>query len=334
MSQGRALVTGAGGFIGYNLSNYLVQQGWDVQGVDLHYPDKPGPGREARFRAVQADFRDEVAIGPLLRGTDVLLHLAGAHLEQAADESEYWDVNARSVPVLLDAARRAGVQRVVHVSSVGIYGRLETCPADEQTPCRPQSIYGRTKWEGEKAALEFARLHAYPVVVLRPAWVYGPGCPRTLKIFRTLRKKRFPMIGRGTNLRHPVFIEDFVRACEIACGKSAGERQAFVIAGERAMTSGQLIEAFCNVFAVPRPWLRVPYPAARMLATGAETMCGWLGREPPISRRMLEFFDTDNAFDIAKARRELGFYPQVEIERGLEETRPWLESTIGNGNRG
>jgi nucleoside-diphosphate-sugar epimerase len=105
--------------------------------------------------AVTGDFREKERMEELLRGVDVVFHLASAHLQVSLKESEYWDINVHSLPALLELARRSGVQRFVHCSSVGTFGNLSQWPANEESLCRPQSIYGETKLAGEDAVLKF-----------------------------------------------------------------------------------------------------------------------------------------------------------------------------------
>lgn len=326
----RILITGAGGFIGYNLANELARSGFEVKGLDLHFPEDGRQNREAYFERIVGDFRDSRSLGQAIQGADAIIHLASAHLDVSLPKREYWDINVRSIPALLDRARVGGVQRFVHISSVGVYGGLAQCPAGEETPCRPQSLYGRTKLEGERKALEFHRRTGFPVVVLRPAWVYGPGCPRTMKLFQALKNRRFVMIGNGRNLRHPVFVGDFIAACTRALSSHDAVGEIIIIAGPDVLTTGELVDGFCSALNLPRPRARIPYAIARCLAVGAEASFGLAGKAPPISRRSLEFFDTDNAFDTRKALRILGFKPVHDLQQGLALTRNWLEQRGSN----
>lgn len=134
------------------------------------------------------------------------------------------------------------------------------------------------------------------------------------------------MIGRGTNLRHPLYIDDFLAACELASDSEPEHvsGRAYVIAGEQAISSHKLIETYCRELDLPRPVLKIPYPIGRLMATSAEALFGLLGREAPLSRRTLEFFDTDNAFDISRARNELNYRPTYNFAAGLDATRSWL----------
>ena len=327
MNVCRYVVTGAGGFIGYQLANALAAQGHSVVGVDLHFPDAAGPVGPPRFSPVTTDFRNTPRMKAVLHGTQVLFHLASAHLQVSLPAAEYWDVNVHSVPRLLELARQAGVSRCVHTSSVGVFGDVGSMPATEETVPRPQSVYGETKLAGEEAALDYGRDHRLDLVVLRPAWVYGPGCPRTEKLCRALRKRRFVMIGAGDNLRHPIYIEDMIEAFRLAavCPEAVGK--TLIIAGERAVTTRELVDGFCTTFGFPPPPLRIPYGAAMTVAYCTERLCSLFGSEPPFSRRTLEFFDTNNAFDISRARAILGFTPRYPLLAGLSAMRQWIGTT-------
>ncbi|MCC7146390.1 MAG: NAD(P)-dependent oxidoreductase [Phycisphaeraceae bacterium] len=331
MSPPKVVVTGAGGFIGRHLAEHLAEETasgqpkWRVIGVDLHFHASPSASKGV-FEIVQGDFRDSALMQPVLQGAKVVYHLAAAHLQKSLPDSAYRDINVHSLKPLLTAARAAGVRRFVHVSSVGIYGNLKTWPADEEAPKEPQSIYGITKLEGEIQALQLGKELGLEVAVIRPAWVFGPGCPRTAKLYRALRKGRFIMIGRGDNLRHPLYIDDLVAAMKLAAEHPQAVGETFIIAGPQPISTRQLVEEYCQVLGLSYPKIRIPYVVGLGLAITAEALCGILGKEPPISRRALEFFDTNNAFNIGKADRLLGFTPHFSFAQGIKATASWLQA--------
>lgn len=313
------LVTGAGGFLGYHLANYLTEQGHRVDGMDIHFPVKPVDGRTPLFNVVEGDFRDWDLTRKTLEQKDVVFHLASAHLQISLDESAYWDINVHGLRKLLEVSRNCGLKRFVHISSVGVYGKLASIPADEDTPCHPQSIYGETKLAGEREVISFGRESGLPYVILRPAWIYGLGCPRTAKLHRMLKKKRFIMIGKGANKRHPMYIKDMLEAFRLAMEKDAVLGELMIIGGDRIITTRELVDTFSSVLNLPGPLITLPYSVGVAIATTAETIFGLLKKEPPISRRTLEFFDTDNGFDISKSKRLLNFTPKYSLAEGLQD---------------
>ena len=321
MRSKKVVITGAGGFIGLELCHYLTARGHTVVGVDLNFPTEP---HNLQFDAQIADIRDNQTMKTLLKGQDIVFHLASAHLNVNMTEAEYWDVNVHSLPSLLETAHTSGVKQFIHVSSVGVYGNLSSWPADEQTMCSPQSIYGKTKLAGEQKVTAFTERTGFPTAILRPAWVYGPTCPRTRKLYRALRSRTFIMIGNGSNLRHPIYITDLLDAFFLIMEQGIAEGEIFILGGERFITTEELIQTMCRVFELKEPWLRIPYSVGKGLAGGIETCYRWLKKVPPVSRRTLEFFNTNNAFDISKAKNTLQFSPQYSFEAGLQYCRESL----------
>lgn len=324
----KILVTGAGGFIGYHLANYLSDGGHSVVGVDINYREQAVDGKPPRFTAMSGDFRDRSMMERALEKVDVVFHLASAHLQISLDESEYWDINVHSLRPLLELVQKSGVKRFIHVSSVGVYGNLKSWPANEENECIPQSIYGETKIAGEAEVKKFSYETGFPAVVIRPAWVYGPGCPRTLKIYSTLKKRRFIMIGKGKNLRHPVYIKDMMEAFRLAMEKDKAIGQIFIIGGEKAITTNELVNAFSSTLNIAGPVIRIPYGLGKVIAIIAEKVFGIIKKEPPISTRSLEFFNTNNAFDIRKAKEMLDFQPKFTFKDGLKDCLQWLEQNL------
>ncbi|MDZ7271139.1 MAG: NAD(P)-dependent oxidoreductase [candidate division KSB1 bacterium] len=325
----KALVTGAGGFIGSHLVERLAEKGHQVVALDLHFPPELAEF-DGSVEAVTGDFRDETLMRRSLSGCDVVFHLASAHLQSHLPDSEYWAVNVHGLQRLLEWSRDAGVERFVHTSTVGVYGHIERPPATEETECRPQSIYGETKLAGERAALQFGRDHGLPVVVLRPAWVYGLRCRRTERLLRMLGKGRFVKFGPCRNLRHPVYIEDMLDAFELAAHNAQAVGEVFIVADEQALTTSELLAAMCEVLRVPEPKLRLPLAPMHAVASLAEAAGKALHREPPFSRRSLEFFTTNNAFDISKARQVLGFAPKYTFHEGVKATVEAMRVAVGN----
>jgi nucleoside-diphosphate-sugar epimerase len=220
-----------------------------------------------------------------------------------------------AVVQLAEICQRHGVSRLVHCSGVGVFGSLDSLPADETTECAPTIAYEKSKLAGEKA-LQLAVTNL-DYVILRPAWVYGPRCPRTLKLFQAINRKRFIMVGSGTTYRHPVYISDMLAAFELAAGAPDAAGQTLIIGACEAVQLDQLIEEVAKAvgtdFRPPAVPLLLMSPACLLV----EKLWGMLGKEPPFSTRSLKFFTESSAFDISKAKRILGFQPKVDIAEGM-----------------
>jgi nucleoside-diphosphate-sugar epimerase len=321
----RVLITGAGGFIGSHLVADQLRRGREVTAVDLHTDRLQPLADNARLRIVTADFTDGAHIDSLLPGHEICFHLASAHLETGVDDSHFWRVNVDGTGDFVARCHRAGVGRFVHCSSVGVYGDIQNPPADEESERRPNIPYEQSKLAGEEAVMAYAAANDYAVTVLRPAWVYGPDCARTEKLFRSIRKGRFFFVGDGRTLRHPIYIEDMVNAFESAAGHERALGQAFIIAGPSAVSLRELADEIARALEVKPPRLRAPlwlvFPAVYLLELAGKLS----GKNVPFTRRSLKFFTGNTAFAIGKAREELGFTPQIELAEGIGRTAVWLK---------
>ena len=312
----RALVTGAAGFIGAHCVRFLAARNWRVRALDIH--PAPNDFKSLDVEFAQADLRDSSTLTASLQGVDVVFHLASVHLDVGASYAEFEAVNVGAVAALVAACAAAKVRRLVHVSSVGVYGHIEHPPADESAPLHPENDYERTKRAGEDAAREAAKRHGVDLVILRPSWVYGIGCPRTEKLIGALRRGRFFYIGAARNLRHPVFISDFLEGTWLAANVAEPLAGAtFNIAGPRWMTVQEMVTTFATAINARPPTLRIPRSVGYAAGWLAELVGAVLKINPPISRRTLAFFENDNAFDISAARTRLKYEPRIELLEGV-----------------
>lgn len=323
----RVLVTGAGGFIGSHLVHSQLAQGNTVRAADLAVEQLDFLAGHPRLETVRGDITDNGQAGALVDGIDVVYHLASAHLDVSQPQSHYHRVNVAATGQLLSAARAAGVRRFVHVSSNGVLGDIEQLPADETTPCHPTNVYERTKLLGEQAALAFSHDTGFPVVVARPAWVYGPRCPRTARLLRAVGRGRFVMFGSGQTLRHPIYATDAVQGLEL-CAECGEPGSVYFLAGERAVSLEELVQTMASVLGVRLRVLRLPVALGITGGYLAQSAFRLLGRRPPISRRTIDFFVKDNAYNTGKAQRELGFRPFTDLPTGMRQTVRWQAARL------
>lgn len=314
------LVTGAGGFIGSHLVDDQLAKGRAVVALDVNLDRLSHVATNSRCKLVSGDVRDSSLIQQVVAGVDVVFHLASAHLEVNKPAFYFEEINVAAVRRLLEVLKAHEVKRFVHCSSVGVYGPLAELPADEATACHPDIPYEETKLAGEDVVRSFARNNDLSFVILRPAWVYGPRCPRTLKLFRSIKKKRFFLVGSGRNLRHPIYITDMLEAFELAATKTSVNSETFVIASEEPVELRSLAEQIAKVERVTLPRLRIPLPLMKVTCAAIEGVFKLAGREPPMSRRSLKFFTESSAFNITKAKRSLGYDPKVRLNEGLSKT--------------
>jgi dihydroflavonol-4-reductase len=317
----RALVTGATGFTGSHLVQDLVRSGQSVRALARN----PGRARSlpAEAEVMTGDITDPSVVERAVKGCDVVYHLAASFREAGIPDSRYREVHVDATRRLLEAARAEGVTRFVHCSTIGVHSHIANPPADETCPHQPGDIYQQTKSEGERAALDFAREHGFPLSVVRPATIYGPGDLRLLKLFRAIARRRFAMIGRGEVFLHMVHVDDLVRGFRLAAERPEAIGEVFIIAGDQYVTLNELSERIARVWNVPPPRLHLPVWPFYLAGALCEAVCVPLRVEPPIFRRRVAFFTKSRGFTIDKARRLLGYEPQVDLQAGLQQTAAW-----------
>ena len=318
-----AVITGANGFLGRHLVKDQLARGMTVRAVDMHTECLNTLVAGAGLEIFQADICDQEAMKKIVAGADVVFHLASAHLSVTLGEEAYWRINRDGALALVRLCHEAKVARFVHVSSVGVYGEIKNPPADETSPCHPDLIYEKSKLAGEEAVLAYQLKTGFPLSAIRPVWVYGPGCPRTEKLFRSLRKGTFFYVGNGRSLRHCVHISDFIQACELCATRPEAIGEVFIIGDAAAVTLCQLLEAMAEAAGFRRPWIHLPLGLVHPLFALVEWLFLKLGREPIVSTRTLKFFTNNTAFSIAKARKLLDFEPQYGVAEGMRRT--WSE---------
>ena len=269
------------------------------------------------------DVTDGASVEEAVRGVAIVYHLAAVFRRTSLPARVPWEVNVEGTRNVLAAARKYRVERVVHCSTVGVHGAIEHPPADETAPYRPGDIYQRTKCEAEKIARRFFTQEGLPGVVVRPAGLYGPGDTRFLKLYRLIYHRRFVMFGSGEVLYHLTYIDDFIEGLMLCGTRPEALGGTYILAGERAVTLNEFVRTIARALGVPLPEGHLPVAPLWLAGALCEAVCRPLGLEPPLHRRRVNFFRHHRAFDISKARRELGYAPATDLETGVRKTAAW-----------
>lgn len=318
MNINRVLVTGAGGFIGSHLVDDQLAKGRQVTAFDIHLDRLAHQADNENCKLVTGDVRDTALLDSLVQGQDIVFHLASAHLEVNKPPEYFEEVNVTAVGRLVELCERHQVQRLVHCSSVGVFGSLESLPADESSPCRPTIAYEKTKLAGEQALRRAVK--DLDFVIVRPAWVYGPRCLRTLKLLQAIKRKKFIKVGFRKTFRHPIYISDMLEGFEKAATVPEAKGETIIIAADEALPLDNLIEEVARAVGTELRPITVPLTVMWPTCFLVEQIWGVMGKEPPFSTRSLKFFTESSAFDISKAKKILDFSPSVGIRQGMELT--------------
>jgi nucleoside-diphosphate-sugar epimerase len=237
----------------------------------------------------------------------------------------FWDVNVTGTENLLKASLANGVARFIHCSTVGVHGGIKHPPANEDTPYGPGDHYQESKAEGEKIAIRFMREKQIAVTVFRPAPIYGPGDLRFLKLFKAIHNRRFWMIGSGNVFYHLTYIDDLIEGILLCGTRNCAVGKIYIIGGNEYVTLNKLVTLIAQALAVRLPDRRVPLWPVYALGYACETICRPFGIDPPLYKRRVDFFTKNRAFDISKAKRELGFEPKTDLMTGIGLTAEWYQ---------
>jgi len=318
-----ALVTGASGFIGSHLVRALKKNGWAVRAFVHKTPLAGIPG----VASVSGDILDEAELEAAMAGVDVVFHLAAAVGSAVTDPHAFREVNVNGTEAVLASARRAGVGRVVHFSSIGVLGAVRAGDtADEEYPPAPRTLYDRTKLAAETAVRQ-AVAEGLDGVVIRPGWVYGPGDRRTFKFIRAVCRRKFALIAGAQGRQTPVYIDDLIAGTLLAAEK--GRRGAvYHLAGDEILTAEEMTQVVAAACGVAGPRLRLPKWLARVAAFCLEKASRLLKMETPLNRGKLAFFLDPKAMSSARAKKELGFAPAIDFRTGVALAIAWYR---GNG---
>lgn len=239
----RVLVTGASGFIGGRLVERLVlDHGAEVQALVRSYT---GAARLARFPLTirRGDVTDPVALAASMRGCDAVFHCA--YGTSGSQRYRSW-VNREGTRRVLEAAAKERVRRVVHLSTLMVYGQTGDCDLDETAPRRHfGNAYSDSKLEAEKIALDFARAGKVPVTVLQPTAVYGPyGGVWTEQVLRALQSGRMILVDGGGGLCNHVYVDDLVSAMLLAAVRDEAVGEAFLVSAAEPVTWTEMYGRF------------------------------------------------------------------------------------------
>lgn len=332
------VVTGASGWFGQNLVRGLVSEGRELIRCLVPH-ESEGTLLEVlspSVRPVVGDVRDAATVERLFEGVGsaTVVHAAGV-IHPPGTTRPFFDVNVGGTEVVLDAARRAGAGRFVHISSNSPFGANER-PSDrftEDSPFNPYLSYGRSKLEGEELVRRAQDRGDLETVVLRPPWFYGPHQPvRQDQFFSAIRRGRFPLVGDGTQQRSMVFTGNLVQGALKAETAPAAPGEAYWIADAEPYELRQVFDGVREALEAEglsvnrrRP-PRLPRVAAD-LAVRLDTVLQGAGRYVQPLHVLGELRDTI-ACDITRARQQLGYEPSVGLVEGM---RASIRSCLARG---
>jgi nucleoside-diphosphate-sugar epimerase len=310
-------ITGASGYLGRALR------------ADLSVAGIPSRGLARAGAEIAADTRDSDAVRALVRGADVVVHLA-AYVHRAARgraaRNECWSVNVDGTQAVIDAvAAESPSAFAIFVSTANVYGPSEA-PLDEASPCRPATAYGQSKLEAEGRFLSAVRSGAIRGCVLRPAVIFGPGAPGNMaRLAAMVCSGRVVQIAHGAARKSIVPVSTAVGAIRaVATAQAAVNGEVINVAGE-PLRIAEIIDRLAAARGAAPRTISIPRWAATMARWGVS----WIA---PSLAASIETYATDAVLTGDKLARLTGFAPResasaalAQMERPVESDRPSVQ---------
>lgn len=332
--RGRVLVTGAAGFTGHHMVAETARAGFTVRATDVssrHYG--------AMFEALGAEFMKsdltrKDGLDRLLDGVDAVIHVAGIHDYSTPDEVIF-AVNTTAVGNLCEAALTAGVERFMHISSVGVYGY--SCYAgrpvreDDEKLTPPLNNYNVSKWEGEKILHQYMREKGLKATIFRPAAIYGTRCEYGLynafkQIYQDRKKKKMLMAGKGDKIEAFLHVKDMCRAVIHAFDHDAMIGEIYNVSDDTRITTAEFFKMVCReLLGIDKDFFHVPLailvPAARL----SQVMARRFKFKSPLEKGTLDYLNCNRVWDNSKLKATGFTFQYPLVEKGMKETLNWYK---------
>ncbi len=315
MTASTFLITGGAGFLGINLTRYLLARGHSVVSLDIadfNYPER------SRVKANKGDIRDRSSVDRAMEGVQIVVHAAAAL--PLYKKEDIFSTDLDGTRNVLQSAFEHGVERVIHISSTAVYGIPDHHPLYEDDPLHGVGPYGEAKVKAEQICLEY-RAKGMCVPIIRPKSFVGP---ERLGVFALLYDwakdgKNFPMIGSGNNRYQLLDVEDLCEAIYL-CATLDRERvnDTFNIGAKEFTTMREDYQAVLDAAGFGKKI--IPFPAAPVIWTlrVLEAL-----RLSPLYKWVYETAATDSFVSIEKAERMLGFTPKYSNKEALVRNYRW-----------
>ena len=328
------VITGATGMLGSHIAERLVARGEKVRALVRPASDTAflkGIGVELAY----GDMNDPDWLRQAVGGADVVYHCA-ARVGEWGPWRQFREQIIDVAGRVFDACRGAGVGRLLHVSSITVYGhpRKRAGLFTEDEPLAQNlwmwDYYCRAKIEAE----DLCRLYPGDWTIVRPSWIYGPRDRTTLpRLFKAMKAGRVAIIGRGDNQVNIVYAGDVAEGAILAANHPGARGRAYNLSSEGEVTQEQYLNLFTDALGLPRMRRHIPFPVAFWGAFFGEVVGRLirLRRSPHITRYAVSLVGRSTRFSTERARTELGWRQRTPVAEGIRKMLEWHFAQAATG---
>lgn len=328
----RILVTGGTGFVGQRLAQALLARGHEVRVLGRNEAVCRQLAK-AGTEVARADLRDAAAVAQACADRDAVFHV-GALSAPWGKARDFHAINVGGTANVLAGCRAHGVRRLIHVSSPSVTFDGGDCVLQTEAapyPRRFLAVYSLTKKLAED--LLARRQPGDPErVILRPKAIFGPGDTTLLpRLLSAARRGKLPCIGAGDNLVDLTYVDNVVHALLLALDAPHASGRIYTITNGEHVPLWPLVRSLLQRLGIADRLRRVPYRVVYGMAAAMELRARLLGGEPLLTRYTAAILGRTQTYDIAAARRDLGYEPAVSVAEGVERTLESLSQGARHG---
>jgi nucleoside-diphosphate-sugar epimerase len=307
-------ITGASGFIGKAVVSRLRKEDYQLS---LLYLPGERVGRFKDLNIIRGDITNPDTLAGKLSGHDTLIHIAGSVGFQTWKNCRL--INIEGTRNILREAAVSGIRRVIHMSSVSVYGRVPNIAITEKQPFKKiGDPYGDTKIEAEYRVRQMAEENSMAFTILRPTAVYGQGDNKFLpKLMENLKSGKFKMMGDGNHSVDLVNVIDVAESVSLVLKKDISNGQTYNIANEQNPTWNEFLKVVTEELNISCRSSYISYHLAYLISGLMEGISKITGKPPRLSRYAVRLVGRQYDYVIEKARKELGFNPSVDLLDGI-----------------
>ena len=328
----KIFITGATGFIGSHLVKTLQEKNDCEIKCLVRKSSETETLQKCDVELFFGDLLDKDSLQEGVKDCHVIYHLAGKVFARKIED--FLDVNVTGTKNLLEAAASAKIEQFIYFSSIAAVGpnRKRDVLLNENSPCRPITSYGKSKYEAEKIVHAFSKNYELPSIIIRPPMVYGPGAIdcRSAKLFEMIREKKFVFVGNGKNKLNTCYIENLLHGVLLLNEKEKilGEKIYF-FADAEISTMQELVNLIAAKEGVKVNNVNIPVTCAKSIAFFLQGLSELFNFSPLITLDMVGELINNWNYDMTLGTKELGYVPKVQLHDGIERTVSWYRSKRG-----
>lgn len=321
----KVLVTGGSGFLGSHVAEQLIRDGHSVRALVRKSSNRKFLETLPGIEFAEGSVENRASVDAAMKGVDAVVHSAG--LVKARSEAEFFECNTQGTVNLLEAAiaHAPNLKRFVHVSSLEACGPSLDGKPVPVTQEKPVTAYGRSKLAAEKECI--ARKDKLPVVILRPAAIYGPRDVEILEAFRAVQRRQYPVIGDGAMFGCYVYGPDCARACIRAIEVDVPSGKIYCVDDGEPMTMAHAMGEVLPAAVGTSPLLRfgIPFPVLKLASIGVETYGRLRKKAVMLTREKVTMLSHHWVCESGETRADLGWQPEVSFRDGARQTAKWYQ---------